>query len=127
MGENMIQGKVNAELEPVVRLTIRGANGKIKKVMAVVDTGFNGSLTLPPAVIRKLDLKWRMDGSAELANGNIERFDIHAGAVIWNGRIRKIFVEAADTTPLVGMRLLFGFELRIQSIIGGNVSIEPLP
>lgn len=123
----MITGFVNAALEATIGLTVRGPSGKRKEIKAVVDTGFNGSLTLPPALIAKLGLVWRSYGSATLANGSIGDFDVYTATVVWDGKPRKILVEAADTDPLIGMRLLFGYDLRIQTVFGGNVTIEALP
>ncbi len=58
-------GTVNAELEPLLRLVVRDAGGQAHDVEAVVDTGFNGFLTLPPALIAALRLPWlcRQQGS----------------------------------------------------------------
>jgi hypothetical protein len=36
-------------------------------------------------------------------------------------------VEEADIDPLVGMSLLYGFELIVQAIEGGTVIIQRLP
>ena len=43
----MIEGAVNANLEAVVTLSIQETPGQTWEVEAVVDTGFNGYLTLP--------------------------------------------------------------------------------
>ena len=32
-------------------------------------------------------------------------------------------VDAAETTPLVGMRLLYGYELRVEVVEGGAVVV----
>jgi clan AA aspartic protease len=101
--------------------------GREQTLEAVVDTGFSGSLTLPPAVIARLGLLWRTRGSATLANGSVDQFDIYAATVLWDGAPRNILVEAADTDPLVGMRLLHRHDLRMQVIEGGTVTIEALP
>ena len=123
----MVTGSVNSDLEAIIRLTVRGVAGKSKNVKAVVDTGFNGSLTLPPTLIAKLGLVWRSYGSATLANGSLDHFDVYSATVIWDGKPRKILVEAADTDPLVGMRLLAGYYLGIQTTVGGTVTIEIQP
>jgi clan AA aspartic protease len=122
----MITGHVNTALEATIELTVRGTTVRRKNVKAMVDTGFNGSLTLPPALIAKLGLVWRSYGSATLANGSIDDFDVYTATVIWDGAPRKILVEAANTEPLVGMRLLAGYDLRIQTVAGGSVTIEAL-
>ena len=44
----MIAGVVNAHAEAIIRLPVRAADGREQDIEAVLDTGFNGSLTLPP-------------------------------------------------------------------------------
>jgi predicted aspartyl protease len=46
----MMTGIVNVDLEAVLRLSVRDAAGHSHDVEAVIDTGFNGFLTLPPAL-----------------------------------------------------------------------------
>jgi clan AA aspartic protease len=120
----MIQGQVGANRQPTIRLAMLDQRGQAYDFDAIVDTGFNGSLTLPTAVIAALGLPWNSRGQAILANGSIEEFDIHAGTVIWDGNPRRILVEGADTDPLVGMSLLFGHDVHIEAIDGGIVTIR---
>ena len=47
----MIEGIVNAYYEPVVTLSVQGPDGEIQEIEAVVDTGYNGLLTLPPSIV----------------------------------------------------------------------------
>ena len=49
----MMTGVVNADLEPLLRLTVRDAGGQPHDVEAVIDTGFNGFLTLPSCADRR--------------------------------------------------------------------------
>lgn len=44
----------------------------------MIDTGVDGSLTLPPTVIAALQLAWRGRGRTLLADGSESVFDIHA-------------------------------------------------
>jgi hypothetical protein len=44
---------------------------------------------------------------------------------MWEDGPRKILVQAIDNVPLLGMRLLAGFDLRIQVVKGGIVEIAP--
>ena len=48
-----------------------------------------------------------------------------AGQGLWDGRIRYVEADAADTMPLVGMRLLDGHSLYVEVEDGGRVVIEP--
>ena len=52
----MITGSVNANYEAIIHLSVRGPGGQEREVDAVIDTGFNGFLTLPPALVTALDL-----------------------------------------------------------------------
>ena len=47
-------GIVNLDLEAVLRLSVGDAAGHSHDVEAVNDTGFNGFLTLPPALFAAL-------------------------------------------------------------------------
>ncbi len=121
----MIIGAVNTWREAVVRLPLRSADGQEQEIAAILDTGFSGSLTMPPVVIAELHLPFRSRGSAVLADGSEIDFDIHTATVIWDGTPRNILVEAADTDPLLGMALLYGHDIRIRALDGGRVTIGP--
>lgn len=122
----MITGSVNAHREAVIRLTVSGSQAR-EEIEAVVDTGFTGFLTLPPPLIVTLGLPFRRHGRAVLADGSESFFDTHEATVTWDGRPRRIFVDAADTDPLVGMSLLHGHELTVQVVDGGGVFIKTFP
>ena len=96
-------------------------------IEAVIDTGFDGALFLPPADITALGLPWRRRGRALLADGTTSLFDIYEATVLWDGAPHRVAVDAADIDPRVGMRLLDGYELTVQVIMGGQVLIKALP
>ena len=58
----MIEGIVNAFYEPVVFLSVQGPGGRRQEVETVVDTGYNGYLTLPHSVVAELQLPRRSQG-----------------------------------------------------------------
>jgi predicted aspartyl protease len=66
----MITGIVNANREAILRLIVRDANGQEHERDAVVDTGFDGWLSLPPDFISTLGLRWHRFGRAVLADGS---------------------------------------------------------
>ncbi|GAP95752.1 hypothetical protein NIES2104_22760 [Leptolyngbya sp. NIES-2104] len=53
-------------------------------------------------------------------------FNVYEGFVIWDGQIRTIEINESETDPLVGMALLEGYELNIQGVAGGEVTIRRL-
>lgn len=95
----MIEGAVNAFYEPVVTLSLHGPEGQTREVEAVVDTGYNGLLTLPFSVVTELGLPHRGYGEASLANGSLAEFDIYGVTVLWDGQPRHIEADEANTIP----------------------------
>ena len=96
------------------------------RVEAVVDTGFTGHLTLPRATVDALGLP--IIGSAEsiLADGSLVMEDVCLARVLWHSGERPVRVLVADATPLLGMALMRGSELRVECVGGGEVSVERL-
>ena len=122
----MIFGVVNASREAAIHLSLQGPDGREQKIEAVVDTGFNGFLTLPPTVLSALGCPQIGRGRAVMANGHSELFDVYEVTLIWDGQPRTVETDAADTDALIGMSLIYGYELRIQALDGGRVTLETL-
>ena len=122
----MIQGVVNAAYEPVITLALQGPSGQSRDIEAVVDTGFNGFLTLPAVLVSELGLPFISIGRATLADGNEIAYEVYGVAVLWHGHPIQVEADAADTTPLVGMLLLEGHDLSIRVRSGGAVVIQPV-
>lgn len=122
----MISGYVNARREALLSLVVRGPKGQEQTVEAVIDTGFTGRITLPPDLISALELPFIGRGWAVLGDGRRIEYNSFEVVVVWDGKLRHIVADEADTEPLVGMRLLAGHDLAIQVVPGGNVSIRPL-
>lgn len=123
----MITGIVNLDYEAVIHLLVQGPAGQEREINAVIDTGFNGFLTLPPNLITVLGLARLSRGRAILANGSEDIFDIYGVTVLWDGQPRYVETGSVDTTPLVGMALLDGYDLHIQVMDGGRVAIQATP
>jgi clan AA aspartic protease len=122
----MITGIVNSSLEATLRLTVLGPGGRTCRIQAVVDTGFDGFLSLPPALIAELELVWNGKSQATLADGSITSFDTYDGMVVWERRRKAIFIDEADTTPLIGTALLADFEMKAHFRPRGKVMIKSL-
>ena len=122
----MITGVVTNSREATVRLTIIGPVGRQREIEALVDTGFNGWLTLPSQMVSLLQLPWRGRAGGLLADGSETVFDVYEGRLIWHQHERRLRVDQAETEPLIGMALLEGSELNIQVRDGGTVTITML-
>jgi clan AA aspartic protease len=120
----MITGIVAYD-EARIRLTISGPRRQ-RIIEAVVDTGFTGTLTLPPKVIEQLGLPWHTFDRGTLADGSNCLFDVFVATVLWERRARRVLVDQADIEPLVGMRLMKNCELRMQIRDGGRLTLKRL-
>ena len=120
----MIEGVVNANLEAVVILPLQDLSGQTREVEAVVDTGFNGYLTLPPMLMEDLELPVVGDGEAVLADGSEAAFDVYGVTVLWDGQPMYVETGAVGVDALVGMALLDGHNLNIDVEDGGRVLIQ---
>ena len=122
----MMQGYVNTGYEAVISLVIKH-DSRLKSINAVIDTGFTGFLSLPQSIIDELELSWSYSDFATLGDGSQTLFDVHDATIIWDGQFREIEINSADTDPLLGMKMLRGFRLQVDTIQGGLVTIEALP
>jgi clan AA aspartic protease len=119
----MISGTVSANREATVLLTLRGPDHRDMDIEFVIDTGFNGWITLPSSLISQLALPWRRRGLGELADGSETIFDIFEAMVLWDGELRRIWVDEMNAAPMAGMSLLVDCALTIQVWTGGDVTI----
>ena len=120
----MIEGTVNANLEAIVTLHLLGPAGQARGVDAVVDTGFNGYLILPPMLVADLGLPVVGDGEAVLADGSEAAFDVYGVTALWDGQPRYVETGAVGVFPLVGMAMMDSYDLRIEVVDGGHVVIQ---
>ena len=109
----MMLGIVNQNCEATMRLVVGNATTQRQMIDAVIDTGFTGFLTLPLTVITSLNLQLYGREEGTLGDGNVCIFDVYPGFVIWDGELQRIDINAAETVPLVGMSLLYGYRMRL--------------
>ena len=119
----MITGIVNADFEPIIPLLICDSDGRVYTQEAIVDTGFNGWLSLPPDLIAELNLKWKRRGRAILGDGSECVFDVYEAVLVWDGNMLTIPIDEADSEPLVGMSLMENYQLTVQVFEGGHVEL----
>ncbi|MDI6731938.1 MAG: hypothetical protein QME05_05115 [Candidatus Margulisbacteria bacterium] len=102
----MVNGIVNEELEPLVEICLL-FHGKVFKTKAVIDTGFNGYISVPLLLIR--DSSWIFVGyeKFEIATGEIVEEKVFLGNVLFNDEVRKVGAIASRAKEvLIGTRLL---------------------
>jgi clan AA aspartic protease len=119
-------GAVNASDEAVMPLEVRNSSGERETLAAVVDTGFTGFLTLPRAVVDLLSLPLLGSTPATLADGSTATLEVCEVMVVWHGLSRPVECLVTESAPLMGMSLLRGSELRVETEPGGAVVVRPL-
>jgi clan AA aspartic protease len=123
----VITGIITADREATLSLTVRGPAGQEQEVAAVIDTGFNGMLTLAPSLVAALSLVYHSQARATLGDGSTVALRKYEGSILWHGAVRDVIVLEAAGGPLVGMSLLYGSRVTLDVVDGGPVTVEALP
>ncbi len=109
----MIAGRVNETLEPLVEVGLKRGS-TITMVLAMVDTGFSGTLCLAEQYIDLLDLEFKFVERYELANGEVIVKDVFRGRVVFDGREHEVdLILTASQDTLIGASLLKDYTLSI--------------
>lgn len=121
-----MNGTVNALNEARVEIIVRGAGGRSDRmIQAIVDTGFDGYISLRPDLIAELDLPFADEQESIAFGGGRVMLPVHDAVVVFAGKESGVSAISADNPPLIGMALLQGFDLFIEVIDGGEVTIKP--
>src|SRR5690349_20486028 len=120
----ILPGTVNPERQPIIRVIVRGPQGQELTVEAILDFGYNGTLTLPPVVVSLLGLPLVGHGKLVYADGRSAEEPIHRGRILWEGVERPIRIVASGNQALFGMALLVGYRFCVEMVDGGEVTIE---
>jgi clan AA aspartic protease len=115
----MIYGAVNVRREATLPLVVGNSTEQREVINTVIDTGFDGFLSLPSEVIVRLGLPWTISNPATLGDGSETVFDFYTGTVIWDGQYRTIDIAESETEPLLGMAMLYGYRLQVDAVEGG--------
>ncbi len=115
-----------AQLHALVSIPFRDPGQPDVAFEFVIDTGFAGFLTLPPAAVSALNLPLVRAIPANLADDSSILVFVHAATIVWNGEERDVEVMALGRRPLLGTLLLDGHDLGIQFADGGLVTIDRL-
>ena len=121
----MIRGRLNERLEPTVAVEVSNGDGDSRTVEAVLDTGFNGHLTLSHDLIESLGLDYASEIQMVLADGEDTTVYSYQGFVNWFGQTRRAEIIASEGVPLLGMSLLDGCKITMRVRAGGEALIEP--
>jgi clan AA aspartic protease len=121
-------GMVNDRLEATLRVVVAGADGQPpQEVSAVIDTGYNGAITLPPSLVAVLSLPRGASREVTLGDASRKVFDYFNAQVVWDYQMRKVRVLCVEGEPLIGTALLRGYKLESDFVPGGPVALTAVP
>lgn len=103
----VIPGSVSERGEPLVRISLISSNRRSSVHPAVIDTGFNGALSLPEPLARRCRWRWIGYESYEIATGDIVQEKVFLGNIRWFGRVQEVYAVASHAKDiLIGTQLL---------------------
>lgn len=120
----MIRGHVRDFL-PRVMLDLPGLEG-VLPVEFIVDTGFDGDLALPIALVMRLEVAFLEDRIIRLADGTHLRRPYYEFLLDWNGQERLTEITVLEGQPLLGAILLAEHGVYLEMTDGGEVTVDPL-
>jgi len=121
----MIQGNV-VGLQARIGVILRLPENLDIEIDCVVDTGFEGFLTLPSAVITKLGLHYLGQINAKLADNSNVATNVYLATILWNGVEKDVAVLGMGHRPLIGTALLEDYHLSIDFCDGGTVIVDDI-
>ena len=116
----------NEILFPIIAVNALDQNFQPQQIYSVIDTGFTGDIMMSPQIIQKLAPQYEGRTQVELADGSVTHIDAYIGLILWHGKSREVRIFEAEGTPLIGMNLLRGSTVNIQTVAGGAVHINEI-
>ena len=118
-----IRGVVNSNYEPLIRIGIV-LNGKTSPFDAIIDTGFNGFISIPHGIIEKTT--WQFVGyeSYELASGEIIKDKVYLGDVLLGGKKKYTYILSNKTNDILLGTKLFSDKVMVIDFKSKKIAIR---
>ena len=123
MEQQIILGHVR-DYFPRVTLTLPGVQGPVS-VEFIVDTAFDGDLSLPNSLIARLDVEFATERLLQMVDGTIIKRYAYLIDLDCNQGTRPTEIMALENAPLLGAVLMDESHVDLDMRSGGEVSIEP--
>lgn len=101
-------------------------NGQRHWHRPLLDTGFNGGMTLPAEKIDELELEYLTNTRMMLADGNLVAVPTYEIPVLWRDEIKIVKVFRMEGDPLLGMELMRGSRIEFDSMHLGEILAKPI-
>ena len=122
----MWQGRIVGQ-QARISVAFPQANGLDIAIEFVIDTGFEGALTLPTNDIAAPGLPKVQETEVTLADGSEISLDVYEAVILWHDVPVAVAVIAMNSQPLLGTALLDGNDIAAEWMHGGAFRITPRP
>ncbi len=92
----------------------------------LLDTGFNGGMTLPGNKIDDLGLEYLTNTRMMLADGNLVVVPTYEIPMLWRDEIEVVKVFRMEGDPLLGMDLMRGARIEFDATHLGEILAKPI-
>lgn len=120
----MIRGAVLPNRQAVVTVELLASDGQFQPFEFVLDTGFDGDLSLPSRTLRGLAAAPEGEYPTELADGSRIMSYAWTASALWDGQTRPILIVESDGEQLLGMNLLWQNLITLEAKAFGQVTID---
>ena len=118
-------GHIDEYGRPVIPVDLFDRQGRLYRIEAMLDTGFDDFLALPAYLVQRLGLVWSSRIPMHVATSELAQFDTYTATVLWLGNRLSIRAVQTQSEILVGNRLLRESQLTVQFWEGGSVNVLP--
>lgn len=114
---------VGGGLSATIEIEVRWTSSRTRVFDALLDTGFNGAVSLPSEVAAELGLPLVTERTVTLGDASEVRVMVHAGIVRLADGWHRCPILATGDVPLVSMQLLEGLKVCFEAVDGGVIEI----
>ena len=122
----MIRGTVFPNRQALLAVALLDTAGQFQPFEFVLDTGFDGDLSLPAQTIQTLVAVLLSPSIIELADGSRTMVPTWRATALWDGERRSVTLTESEGEALLGMSLLWGNHIALEAKDFGDLVIERL-
>ncbi len=122
----MIRGTVFPNRQALIAVALLDTAGQFQSFEFILDTGFDGNLSLPRQTLQRLDARPAGRLPIELADGSRTTAPTWRVTALWDGERRMLTIMESEGEPLLGMNLLWGNHISLAAKAFGDLVIERL-
>lgn len=122
----MIRGTVFPNRQALVAVELLAATGQFQPFDFVLDTGFNGDLSLSRRDLQQLAVTPDGESPLELADGSRTTTHTWQATALWDNSPRPVLIVESDGEPLLGMGLLWQNRITLEARPFGSLVIKRL-